>query len=568
MNSALISVLNGFFVYILFLITTGGTILKFGKAKIEFSTVDLWGLVFALILGAAWKWDRARFLKSWPVLAYRWAMDPKNASRWMWRVCVFFFALIFFAHGVKHLSFETHLWDMVPVHQGLFNPWATSKTQAFACDACIGLSSLGEHLSFSFFLLAPLTGLFKSDTLIFLLQTAVLALPLYLAIREKLEAKYWLVALAILLSQRTLRNAGIWDFREDDLAYLGLFLMIIGFSRKNLFLLFSAMALALFSKENIFAVTLVFSVPVLLSKESGWDRRTRIQLAAAIALISLIYGWLAFKVWIPHFAGPAAGQHPVAGRLAGLGKSPSEILINFFIEPGRLFSVIGQMVFQAEALKYLVFLFAPVALFFRSKESWIWLVPASAGIAMNLLSSASTQRMLQFHYDLIIVPFLSWAALIGMKEASKAKKPLWVVGLLIALCFSGRWPGFTILNSWPSVDEVMAAHAFSRLEGDEPTASNATVTAHLTHLPRLTGMIEPFGDPAKPFWTKLMNMNPKTDPKRRGRSLREATRVVLDLNEDWEKDFFQELQNRKAKVELMIRNRWVVVRTSRPIGSM
>ncbi|MBL7717056.1 MAG: DUF2079 domain-containing protein [Bdellovibrionales bacterium] len=572
----LVPVLNGLFALVSFLLLTGGTILHFGRAKIEFSTLDLWALLFVASVWAVRRWNPRGFEKSWPALAWNWITDAKNSQTWAWRVCVFFFAMIFLAHGVKHLGFETHLWDMVPVHQGLFNPWPTAKTRVFACDACIGLSTLGEHLTFSFFLLAPFTWILKSDTFIFLVQVLILGFPLYYAIRTRLEPKLWLTVLLIFLCQRTLRNAGIWDFREDDLAYFGLFFMILGFHRQNWLVFFSSLVLALLSKENIFAVTLVFSVSILLSRESGVDRRRRVQVAAAVALISLFYAWLSFKVLIPKFVGIAGAQHPISARLSTFGKTPGEILLRVFTEPGRLFGLIYQLIVTPDALKYLVFLLGPVAFFFRSREAFVWLIPATAGIAMNLISSASTQRMLQFHYDLIIVPFLVWAAMLGIRDLMKSPargKPVLAVGLLIALCFSGRWPGFTITHSWPETGEARAAHAFSTLQGDEPTASNASIAAHLTHLPRLTTMNAPFGDPAKPFWTKLLNLNPKTDPRDRGRSLREASRVVLDTHEDWERDFLKELLSKNGKVEMAIPGdandpRWVVVRLPKPIGQL
>jgi hypothetical protein len=233
---------------------TGGAVLTLPHAKIEASSLDPWVAALAVLF-----FLRARVTSGDPGAVFRRLLkmlerfqEPVGAKRVAFRFFLAVIALLFVAHALKHSSFGTDVHDLTFVHQSIFEPFTSGRF--LKCDVCVGGSYLGEHLSFTLLLVSPVTALFKSDVLVFLIEAILIFLGVWWLLRfGPLRPKPSLLAVAMLivLSNRALRNSIVWDFKEDHMAFFFLCIAVIGLFRKNIWLYLSALALAFLSKENI-----------------------------------------------------------------------------------------------------------------------------------------------------------------------------------------------------------------------------------------------------------------------------------------------------------------------------
>jgi len=452
-------------------------------------------------------------------------------------VLIAIFGSLAVAHILRFWSMNVHMWDVVSTLQGLFHPWGKPLLH---CDACLGGTALGEHLAFSLFLLTPLTTLFPSVELISALQALIVAAPLWYILKQgplRAKPQSWLPALIILLCLRPLRAAAVWDFREDLLAYLGFFLAIAALFKARLAWYWPALLLALASKENMFAVGLFLPVPILLSRELKLNRRHRYAMAAGTFALSLAYGIVAFKWWIPLFTGGAESQHPILSRYSAYGSTPWQILKTLAFQPSVWPEFIGQQLGSKAARNYLLCLFAPIALFLNRREAWVWLAPALPGLLMNLTASTDNQRSMTFHYDLLLLPFWITAALLGMSKVTSGK--MWALAFFMAISVSGQWPGAHFQGNWPSRDSIEAVKFLRSIPNEGRVAANPWLMAHLIHLPELATLNLPWGtsvptNSAK-IWKELENLNDPAKPVRAGSTtFLQASAVVLDRTQPWE----------------------------------
>ena len=98
--------------------------------------------------------------------------------------------------------------------------------------------------------------------------------------------------------------------------------------------------------------------------------------------------------------------------------------------------------------------------------------------AMNLLSYAGTQRMMIFHYDLPILPILIFSMLLTIKKMESRK--LLYLPLIVALCFSGRWPNFHTFRFLPSIDNIKDRSFFTSLDSSKRYAASMRIASNLT----------------------------------------------------------------------------------------
>src|SRR5690606_30412667 len=110
----------------------------------------------------------------------------------------------------------------------------------------------------------------------------------------------------------------------------------------------------------------------------------------------------------------------IVNRFGGLGSTPAEVLANLAKHPFATLELILGKLFTPTGFKYLLALLGP-ALALATRRSSVWLIAALPGVLMNLSSGAETQRSLNFHYDLIILPFLLLTMTEGLREAGRKR---------------------------------------------------------------------------------------------------------------------------------------------------
>jgi len=468
-------------IFILFLLISGGAIIKTDFGKIEFSSLDPWVLALGLIVFIRLRASTQRLpALNWIshfIVKFNDITFSKLFSILALSTTGF---LLFFAHVFKEWSFNTHGYDQGFVHQPIFNVFTPNL---LTCNLCATNSYFSEHLSFILVPVGLITSLISYDEVVFLLQTIILILvPILTLIYSPLKNKknLWPIFVIAILSHKSYRSGFIWDFREDNLALL--FLTITGLSllNKNWIGYIVFLTLSLLCKENIGLVSVFFVFPIMLDKSLHIKYGTRVRISLITVSICLIYTLIAFKFLMPYFGEGATRTTQLVTRFPRFGSTPNEVLNNLFTRPMLLFNLISTEFFRISVFKYLIFLFLPF-IWFLLRSPW-WIIPTLPGLAMNILSNADTQISMNFHYDQIILPFL----IIGSVSAAIAPKTRFSsrsisLILLFALAVSGRWPGFFVTHYFPSISSIQDSFFLRNLDENVPIIAPWHVLGQLAY---------------------------------------------------------------------------------------
>jgi uncharacterized membrane protein len=264
------------------------------------------------------------------------------------------------------------------------------------------------------------------------------------------------------------------------------------------------------------------------------EARQRRTLAAATVILSLGWGLTTLGFLQPYFTEGRVLESSANMRFARYGSTPREILITWLTSPGLFVGALSERLLNLSALRYVAWLFGPYAFFYRFGGAW-WLFPAAAGALMNLLPDYDLQRTMEFHYELAILPFLIAAALTGIRN--RGPKKIALLGLVVALCFSGRWPGRAVRQEWPSSTASLREAWFLRtLPDTEITAAGPRALAQLSRVRELR-LVEKF----LPTWKEQAHaIAMDTNPRNR-RLATDAIRYVLDLSEPVQKALSEDM---------------------------
>lgn len=375
-------------------------------------------------------------------------------------------------HSMKHLSFKTHGYDMAFVNQSIFYPFGKNLLN---CDVCLNKTYFGEHISWIFFILSPLV-FFKSNYILFFVQSLTLLFPIYFFIRyvsDESNKKYALILLIIFLTSRTFKNNFYWDLREDNFTFLFLSLMLISYHLRN----FKAYILSLFAslicKENVSLVTLFFSFYIFL--DNSIPKNEKLKFTLTTIILSITYLIITFGYFIPQFTIGKQSEQVILLRFGKYGKTPKDVLINMITTPSIWWELIKNNLFTIDRIKYVLVLGLPF--FYFIKKDLKILFPILVGLSMNLLPELNSQRMMIFHYDLIILPFLFYVTVNGFNQSNdKIKKTI----LLVSICLSGSWPLANFKEYFPDLNDIKNSYFLSKLDDSKIIASNFALLSHFT----------------------------------------------------------------------------------------
>jgi uncharacterized membrane protein len=296
------------------------------------------------------------------------------------------------------------------------------------------ISRLAAHVDPILVVLAPLWWIWPSPDLLLVAQAiavAVGALPVYWLARKHLGSAHSALgfALAYLLYPAT----GWLTLNEFHPVALATPLLLFAFwyLDEDRLLPFTALAIAAAAcKEEIALVVAGFGIWYALSHK-------RWLAGAAIAGVAGLWAAIAIAVVIPHYN--AGAESDFYGRYSEVGGSAGGILKTALTHPLR----IVEAAFSARDLHYLLELVAPLAGLCLLAP--IVLVAALPELAINLLSSTTTQTSIHFHYTAGLIPPLVIAAIFGAKRLSRWLLPIGAIVVLAARSDSGlaafsRWP--------------------------------------------------------------------------------------------------------------------------------
>jgi uncharacterized membrane protein len=330
---------------------------------------------------------------------------------------------------VRHYTFNTAAYDLAMYDQAV---WNTSQGRPFEInlleDTMPGLTNkLGDHVEL---ILLPVAALYRlrsnPDVLLVVQAIALAALiwPLYQLVRHRSHS-VWLagIAVALYLLHPGMWNALLFDFHPVTLgaAFL-IFALWMLVQRKHLAALIFAV-LAMMCKEEIglsvallgvYAIFFVRRPPTSPLRGSAQDTSRLIcffrsrdwRFGLLLIAIGIAWSAIALGVIVPAFQ--PLGNSYYLNRYGRLGSTFTEVLLSPITKPDVFWLVISgpkRVAYYGDLLLPLGFLpFLGIEM----------LLPALPDIALNTLSAFAPSRTLDYHYAVVIVPFLILATAWGI----------------------------------------------------------------------------------------------------------------------------------------------------------
>ncbi len=399
--------------------------------------------------------------------------------------------------ALRHYQFQTQAWDM-----GIFDQlfWNTTHGQFMQSSLEEIPDHFGIHFSPTLLLLMPGYAVFPSPYYLLLMQTIALALgawPLYLLARKKLSEPFPLVIAAAYLLYPPLHWVNNFDFHEIAF-FIPLAIAGFYFLEEKKFIPASVfLALAAGTKEDAILVVVFFGIYSLLR---AWQKNNKAELKIGISIIllSTLYFLLATKVIMPAFGGGLLRLD----RYHELGATTSEIARNLITNPELPIS----LVFQAQKMKYISWLFLPAA--FLPFFSWPSLFLILPGILENVLTNFPSQFSGHYQYDAVIIPGLFIGMIFGIEFLSKK----WFVGkenllqkTVLAAAFIGfllRSPVSPLFFPLDLFSKNPQREAIGELLAKVP--ASASVSATTSFVPHLTNRSEIFIIGTEPYRTEAV----------------------------------------------------------------
>jgi uncharacterized membrane protein len=435
-------ILDGLIYFLLFIILSnfvwGGWYVRLPTMLLEFSDLKLYGGVFGLLLCLR---QPAALTKFWHQFK-KWGSAEEAIHRKLALVLGIPFGFLFIVHIVRHWVLKTDAWDLLFLHQALYWPWDRVPLR---CDVCLDGTYFGEHLSWTLFLLTPLTSWLHWDELIFLFKPLLVVASIFLALKHgPLKKRDWIFASMLVLCIIPLRQVMVWDFREDDLAFAFSFGAVISLYQGWILRYLGFLFLILLTKEHFGFITPFLAFPILLEPRLKLTLRERYMLASVTVFLSLVWGMISLKYLAPYFNHQIASQNNFSIRFPGYGSTPNEILWNILTTPRYWFRLIDDQFATRKAFGYVFFLLAPVIYLLRLAP--VWFMPIVPGVLMNILSESDSQRSYLFHYELVFLPFMIFGTWMAARKLSEKGKLNWATVLILGITFSGDWPGAQLRN--------------------------------------------------------------------------------------------------------------------------
>ena len=307
---------------------------------------------------------------------------------------------------LRHRAFETGRFDLGNMVQAV---WSTAHGRPLQMTDLAGdqVSRLGSHVDPLLAAFAPLWWVWPRPELLLTAQAiavALGALPVYWLAEKHLHSRTAALGLALAyLLYPPIEWATLSEFHPVVLS-CPLLLFAIWFldeERIGLFVVFAV--LAALGKEEIGLVVAGIGIWYGVSHR-------RLAAGAAIAIAGVAATVVAVDVVVPHFH---EGASPFLGRYRAVGGSPGGIAKNLVTDPGL---VLGTA-FDERGVRYLAALVLPLAAL--SLAAPLALVIAIPEVALNLLSSVSTQTSVEQHYAAGATPGLVVAAVFGAARLAR-----------------------------------------------------------------------------------------------------------------------------------------------------
>jgi uncharacterized membrane protein len=325
---------------------------------------------------------------------------------------------------LRHRAFSTGRFDLGNMVQAV---WSTAHGHPLRMTGLRGdqVSRLGAHFDPILAAFAPLWLVWPSPNVLLVTQAVAVALgalPVFWLARKHLgsERAGFGFALAYLLYPPT-QWLTLNEFHPVALA-CPLLLFAIWYLDEGRLVPFTAFALlAATTKEEIALV--VAGLGVWYAFAHG-ERLVGSVIAAAGVAVALV----AIEVVIPHFN--RAGTSSFFTRYSEVGSTPGGIVHTALTDPWKIVTT----ALTGRGLGYLARLLLPLGLLALAAP--LVLVAVLPELAVNLLSAATTQTSIRFHYTAGLIPVLVAAAVFGAKRIGPRVPAATVV---LVLCVAANY---------------------------------------------------------------------------------------------------------------------------------
>jgi uncharacterized membrane protein len=305
---------------------------------------------------------------------------------------------------LRHRAFSTGRFDLGNMVQAV---WSTAHGHPLQITGLRGdqISRLGAHFDPILAAFAPLWLAWPSPDMLLVAQAVAVALgalPVFWLARKHLGSDRIALgfALAYLIYPPT-QWLTLNEFHPVALA-CPLLLYAIWFLDEGRLVPFAGCAIvAATTKEEIALVVAGLGIWYALAHGRRWT-------GAAVAAAGVAAALIAIEVVIPHFN--RAGTSSFFTRYSEVGSTPGGIVHTALTDPWKIVTTAA----TRRGLGYLAQLVLPLALLVVLAP--LALIAAVPELAVNLLSAATTQTSIRFHYTAGLIPVLIAAAVFGAKR--------------------------------------------------------------------------------------------------------------------------------------------------------
>jgi uncharacterized membrane protein len=366
-------------------------------------------------------------------------MSRLRAGDWAAAGMAVVFTIVFSALMIRrHDAFHTFALDLAKFDQAIWNTLlgSISGRGRFLFSTLQNQSILANHFSPYMALLSPLFLIWPNVRLLFLVQTAGLAvagLLLYGIVRRDHPAVAPWFLLAFYLNP-ALHEVALVEFRRVTLAVPWLALAAWGLYVRRRWWMVLGLALALLCKEDIALIVLMFGVHVLLfQRDWRWGAPL---VAVGLAWAIGVTFWVVPAFEVSSREGPAV--YSQMNYFCLEGDTYGEMLAYVLRDP----LVLLRRIVERVTLRTLWRVFLPVGLVLPLlAPDWLLIVVPS--IAYMLMSCTDVRKMTGW-YTASILPSLFAAVAVGLN-----RRPVRLARLLVAGLLCATLAGFVMFSHAP-----------------------------------------------------------------------------------------------------------------------
>ncbi len=349
---------------------------------------------------------------------------------------------------LRYRTFSTGRFDLGNMVQAV---WSTTQGRFLDTTDVSGVqfNRLGAHVDPVLALFAPLWLVWSSPEMLLVAQALIVstgALPAFWLGRRWLgDDRLAVAGAAVYLLYPALQSATLFDFHPVTLAAPLLMFCIWAAEERRYAVLAVCAVLAALTQEQVGLMLVGLAVWM------AWRHPDRRRAAVVLAAGGLAWVVIALTVIMPAFA--IDGSNPHLGRYSSLGNSPIDIALTFVTRPWDAIAIIAT---PGRAL-YLVGLLVPLLLLPLAAP--VLALAAAPQLVINLFASSGPVQTVDYHYAVVLVPFLVAATLLGLANLRERgaprrlepwiRRPGMVAGTLVgAVLLAGVFQGPLPLWGW------------------------------------------------------------------------------------------------------------------------